>query len=106
VDYLDKLTEAEKAWLNKFNGEFVNASFAEGNKKNLHKSRSQKKACYNSNNARNRCILTRQQAQGQFDYLDDIKDHTDEYYEDDINTTLDLLNEGYLDRDGQRTRKI
>lgn len=64
VDYLDKLNDEQKGWLDKFNNESINASFDKNPKKNLHKTKEQKKACYDANNARNRDILSRAQAQG------------------------------------------
>lgn len=74
-DYLDKLSEKEMKWLNKFTEEYVNASFPKGRgKKHLHKSQELKRDCYNRNNARNRDILTREQAQGAAVYLEDLKE--------------------------------
>lgn len=71
-DYLDKLNDKEKAFLDKFNNESINASFNKNPRKNLHKSKEQRKACYDANNARNRDILSRAQAQGKALYLEDI----------------------------------
>lgn len=71
VDYLDKLNDDQKGWLDKFNNESINASFDKNNKKNLHKTKEQKKACYDANNARNRDILSRAQAQGKSISLED-----------------------------------
>lgn len=72
-DYLDKLTDKEKEWLNTFSEEFNNANFNHG-KKILHKSKALKKDCYSKNNARNRDILTRQKAQGSHIYIEEIKE--------------------------------
>lgn len=58
VDYLDKLSEEEKDWLNRFNEEYVNANFKHGGKV-LHKTKAQKREIYAKNNSRNRCILNR-----------------------------------------------
>ena len=64
-DYLDELSEKEKAWLNKFTKEYVNADLNTKKKsRNLHKTERLKKDCYDRNNARNRCILTRCRASG------------------------------------------
>jgi len=64
-DYIEQLSEEEKAWLNKFTEEYINASLDRKNlKKNLHKTKKLKKDCDDRNNSRNRCILTRAKAQG------------------------------------------
>lgn len=64
-DYLNKLSEKEKAWLNKFTKEYVNADLDTKRKsKNLHKTDRLRKDCYDRNNARNRCVLTRAKASG------------------------------------------
>lgn len=64
-DYVDKLSEEEKAWLNKFTEEYVNASLnTEDLDKNLHNTEELKKDCYRRNNARNRDILTKAKASG------------------------------------------
>lgn len=89
-DYLDKLSEEEKDWLNKFSGEFHGASFLKEPKrkkgpgrpkrsKNLHDTPELKKSCYDLNNARNRDIYTRAKASGQFDYLEDIITNEEEF---------------------------
>jgi hypothetical protein len=80
-DYLDQLNDEEKAWLNKFAGEFIGASFEKEDKKrpgkrrkfkNLHKTPEQVKSCYDANNSRNRDVLTRAKAMGKAVYIDDI----------------------------------
>lgn len=71
-DYVDKLTDKEKEFLNTFSEEFNNANFSHG-KKILHKSRALKKDCYGMNNRRNRDILTRAKAMGNIEYIEDIK---------------------------------
>lgn len=55
MDYLHKLSEKEKAWLNKFVDEELNASF-KNDKSDLNKAKKQKKRIFNQNNARNRCL--------------------------------------------------
>lgn len=62
-DYLDKLSEKEKEWLNAFTEEYVHANMNHKGKK-LHKTQKLKRDCYNRNNARNRCIWTRAKASG------------------------------------------
>lgn len=68
-DYINKLTDKEKTWLNKFSEEYVGASFG---KKPLHRTKAMRKTCYDANNARNRCILTKSKAAGKSLYLDEI----------------------------------
>lgn len=80
-DYLDKLNDEEKAYLDKFTKEFTGASFEKEDKKkpgkrrklkNLHKIPEQIKSCYDANNSRNRDVLTRAKAMGKAVYIDDI----------------------------------
>lgn len=74
-DYVDKLNDEEKAWLNKFTNEYTNASLDRKNlKNNFHNTEELKKDCYDRNNARNRDVLTRAKASGNNVYLDDIKE--------------------------------
>ena len=74
-DYLNKLSEKELEYLNKFTEEYVNASVNTKNpKKNLHKSKRLIKDCFDRNNARNRDVLTQQKAMGKHVYLDEIVD--------------------------------
>lgn len=72
-DYIHKLNDEEKAFLDKFNNETINASFNTKNpRKNLHKTKEQRKRCYDANNARNRDAYSRAQAGGKCLYLDDV----------------------------------
>lgn len=70
-DYIDKLSDKEKEFLNNFTEEFIGANMNHKGKK-LHKKKDQIKDCYNRNNARNRDILTRAKASGKFHYMNDI----------------------------------
>lgn len=63
TDYLDKLNDTEKAWLNSFLEETVITNFQHKGKKH-YKSKKAKREFYNSNNARNRCMLTKSNAMG------------------------------------------
>lgn len=91
-DYLDKLNKKELDWLNKFVKESVNASFEKNvkgefdDKKNLHKGAKMRKKCTDSNNARNRCILTRAKASGTLTALDTIihEEQTKEDLKDEL----------------------
>jgi hypothetical protein len=72
-DYVDKLSESDKAWLNKFTEEYVNASLdSENLENNFHCTDELKKDCYRRNNARNRDILTRAKASGTFVSTDEL----------------------------------
>lgn len=74
-DYIDKLSEKEKAWLDKFAKEYNNADLDRKKlKKNLHNTKALKKDCDDRNNARKRCILTRAKASGQAHYLDELNE--------------------------------
>lgn len=54
-----RLSETDKAWLDKFAKEYVGASLDTKNpENNLHKTPEQIKSCYDRNNARNRCMYT------------------------------------------------
>lgn len=91
--YWKDLKDNPKAaeWLNKFNNEYVSASFNR-HKKHLHKSKKLKRDCYNKNNARNRCIYTREKAQGKLNHLEDMqKELENEFieYEEDLIKNID-----------------
>jgi hypothetical protein len=61
-DYIDKLTDKEKEFLNTFSEEFIGAKFNHG-KPILNKKDKHKKSCYSNNNARNRCVYSKAIAQ-------------------------------------------
>lgn len=71
VDYINKLSDKEKNWLNKFNEEEINASLK--NPK-FNKTKKEQKVCYDRNNARNRDILTRAKASGTINYIEELND--------------------------------
>jgi len=54
-DYLDQLNDEELQWLNKFSEEFINARF-QGDDSDIDKTAEGRKAAYDRNNARNRCL--------------------------------------------------
>ncbi len=56
-DYLDKLNAEEKAWLNKFSEEYINASF-KNDETDIDQTPEGRKSAYNRNNARNRCLYS------------------------------------------------
>lgn len=64
-DYVNKLSESDKAFLNKFTEEFYGAALDVHNlENNLHNTQQLKKDCQDRNNSRNRCIYSIQRAQG------------------------------------------
>jgi hypothetical protein len=92
-DYLDKLSEQEKAWLNKFTKEYVNADLdSKKASRNLHRTKELKKDCYDRNNARNRCIWTKCKASGNFVSIDEVpkKVIENENYEEVLVQKIDL----------------
>jgi hypothetical protein len=87
-DYIDKLSPKERKWLNKFNKEYISASFEE--KGNIHKTKRLKKESYDRNNARNRDILTRAKASNQLTDYEELHEETSNNdYEDYIIEELD-----------------
>lgn len=72
-EYFHKLSPQEKEWMNNFMEEYNNANFNHPGEK-IHKTKKQKKDCYNSNNARNRCIMTKEQAKGTLEYYEKVED--------------------------------
>ena len=72
-DYINRLNEEEKQWLNKFTEEYVNASLDSQNiENNFHNTQELKRDCYRRNNARNRDILTRAKASGSYVSTDEL----------------------------------
>lgn len=104
-DYLDKLSPEEKQWLNKFTDEYVNGNFnRENTRSNLQKGRAPIKDSDDRNNARNRDVMTRQQARKSTVYLEDIKLKT-QNPENQIHARIELKRLGILDENGNRKRK-
>lgn len=69
-DYVDKLNEKDKEWLNSFAEEYNNANFSHKGK-TIQKKKKHRKDSYDRNNARNRDILTREVAQGAYISLEE-----------------------------------
>jgi len=64
-EYMHLLNDEEKAWMAKFMKEYNNAMLDTKNlKNNLHNTQELKKSCTDRNNARNRCIYSREKAKG------------------------------------------
>jgi hypothetical protein len=82
-DYLNKLTPEEKEWLNKFSEEYNSASFKKsknGNysRKNLHRTKKQRKDCYDRNNSRNRDIFAITKANDMLKEAEKVKDYLEQ----------------------------
>ncbi len=61
MDYVDKLSDSEKEWLNAFLEETVITNFQHKGKK-FYKTKKARSEHYGSNNARNRCMFTKAKA--------------------------------------------
>lgn len=72
IDYLHKLNDEEKAWLNKFNAEFVGADFR--HEEPLHTTPELKQDCELINNARNRDVFSRKRATGELKSFEELND--------------------------------
>lgn len=74
VDYLNKLSQEEKEWLNKFNEEYVNATLDRKNlDNNIHNTKPLKQSVDKRNNERKECFYTREKASGNLRYISDFK---------------------------------
>jgi hypothetical protein len=71
--YWNQLNAQEKDFMNRFMEEYNNANFDHGGPI-LHKSKRLKKACYDKNNARNRCIQTQENAKGLIQNVEKLTD--------------------------------
>jgi hypothetical protein len=108
-DYIDKLSDEEKDWLNRFTTEYINASFKHEGKK-IMKTKEKKRKAYKANNARNRCIWTKAKASGQYAYIEDISKKASNCIMDEEDLMLlkiDLTNEvlNNLNKTKNRTNK-
>ena len=102
-DYIDKLSEKEKVFLNDFIEEYYLANFQQPGKK-LHKTKEAKRKIYYENNVSNRCVMSLHNCKGAVTTNVAISDPTkvneliDMYYdhgnvEEDLATYLDLAND-------------
>jgi hypothetical protein len=73
LSYFNKLSPKEKEWMNAFMEEENAVNFNHRGPK-LNKSKEDKKRIYNKNNARNRCIYTREKAQDKLGYFERVED--------------------------------
>jgi len=63
-DYLDQLSEDERAWLDKFQREYYDGAIKKGDSEALHHDDELRKDCYRRNNARNRDLYAIKQSVG------------------------------------------
>lgn len=89
-DYIDKLSDKEKEFLNSFTEEFIGANLKHKGKK-LHRSAKMKKDCYDRNNARNRDVLTKAAITGKKVYIEDAFSNEEEM-NNKLSETLNLNN--------------
>lgn len=73
ASYANKLSEADKEWLNAFSNEYICSNFDHKGPK-LHVTKEEKKLCYDRNNARNRCIQTRETMMQDMVSLDELRE--------------------------------
>jgi hypothetical protein len=100
VDYVDKLTDKEKEWLNKFMDEYNGANLDFQNlKKNIHNSKKLKKDCTDRVNARNRDIYAMAKANGTLSNLDTNIEINGDNFENDLIDYLDSKGEKLEDVD-------
>jgi hypothetical protein len=93
-DYVDKLDDSNKGWLNKFTEEYVNASLDRINyNNNIHNTKELKQDCDRRNNARNRDMLTRAKACGSHVSIDELKLNKKEILFDKEQRLLDVIDD-------------
>ena len=88
LDYLDKLTDAEKEWMNRFMEEFNGANFNHPGKK-LHKTVKERRELYTKNNARQRDIFNHKKNTGLLVSEEYVKEKDDTVSNEDI--LIDLI---------------
>lgn len=71
--YFNQLSEEEKEWMNSFMEEETCANFNHNGPK-INKTKKEKKRIYDKNNARNRCIYTREKAQNKLKMVEKAED--------------------------------
>lgn len=80
ASYAHTLPLEAKEWLNSYSEEeIIGNRYHKGQKLNDFEDPKTRSRIYNRNNARNRCILTREEAQGTLNYISELeKDQEDE----------------------------
>jgi len=73
ASYAGSLSESDRDWLNRFAEEEIHCNLNhKGEKLNDITDAAVRSRIYSRNNQRNRCILSREKAQGALNYLDDL----------------------------------
>lgn len=98
VDYVDQLSDKDKAWLSTFNEEYVGCDFHHKGRK-LHKTKALRRECYSRNNSRNRDLYTISRTRGWvmpleegFNQREELPSHFD--HEDVLVTLIDIQESG------------
>ena len=99
IDYAHKLSDKDQKWLSQFMEENLGAQLNEKtlknkyNKKPIHKSKAQKKDCYDRNNARQRDIYGLSRATGKLNDYDSnyVADYIESMSKDDMLSYEDEL---------------
>ena len=110
ASYFHTLPDDAKKFMHSFVEEYVNAKFDHPGKK-IHKTKEQKRAIYNRNNARNRDILTRAKASGKCVELDAPKQKkitSGEYLEEALVAKIDYETQkkNKRSRSRKKTKKL
>jgi len=107
-DYLDKLNEQQKEYLNRFMGEYMGASIAKKeysrngkifkrvSNKNIH-TKEFHKSLYDANNARNRDIYATKSCIGGITFFDEVA--LDDLREKDVNLDLNAFEDAIIEKD-------
>lgn len=95
-DYIDKLSDDEKAWLSKFNDEWTGASLEKASEpenwhKNHHSTKALRKDVTDKNNSRNRDLYSQARTQGWIAPLEDNVEAVDKLKITQPSTTEDAL---------------
>lgn len=95
IDYIDKLNDEEKKWLDQFNAEYVNTSMDRKHLKNniVARTKKEKKAIDNRNYLRKKDVYTQEKAAGTLRFLGEYKGPGGiiENYEDNLINMLDNM---------------
>lgn len=91
MDYVSSLSEEEKDWLNDFYEEYYGANLDFKNLKNnrFHRTKKDKKACTDRNNARNRCMYGIARASNKINNSETIDDGVADSSEDSMIALID-----------------
>ena len=94
ASYAGQLNDEEKAWLNQFAKEYINADTKNGV---FHKTALEKKICNDKNNARNRCWYTEEAAANRLNLVGSDSDMEHIIYGEQDKDTEEVEEEGELE---------